>query len=411
VPVRSRPSPRVSTGRPGRASADADTNFSARLHPGRYGRAILLAAAPASAWTTGPAGLRFYTPPKTLAGQHGDLIWARAITGRGKLSAASRTYRVLYRSTSAAGKPIAVSGDVSLPKGRAPKGGWPVVSWAHGTSGAADVCAPSRTPGLSGPADEFDGWLKAGYAVARTDYEGLGTPGPHPYLIGVSAGRTVIDIVTSAGQLDRRVGRRWAVVGASQGGHAALFAAALAAKWAPKLTLRGVDALAPASHIKEEIELSRALTQPSPLSVIGSLLVSGLIAADPSTFTPQAMLTPAAQALLPDVERRCLADLGKSDSWGGLAPASILRTDYDRTALYAAIGANDPMRLRLRVPVLVQQGLADLLVFPSFTDAVVKALRTNGARVDYRTYAGADHPGVVGAGEADTAAWLKQRLG
>ena len=49
-------------------------------------------------------------------------------------------------------------------------------------------------------------WLKAGYAVVRTDYEGLGTPGAHPYLIGASEGRAMLDMVRAARKLDRRLG-------------------------------------------------------------------------------------------------------------------------------------------------------------------------------------------------------------
>ena len=126
------------------------------------------------------------------------------------------------------------------------------MSWAHGTTGIADVCAPSRNP--KGPytfyaAKQFGAWLKAGYAVANTDYEGLGTPGIHPYLVGRSEGRGVVDIVRAARQLDGRLSRRYVIAGHSQGGHAALFAAALAPHWAPDLRLRGVAAFAPASHL------------------------------------------------------------------------------------------------------------------------------------------------------------------
>ena len=383
-----------------------------RLFPGLIlaAAATLMVVAPAGAAVPkGPSGLRFYTPPTKLTGKHGDLIRARAVTGSTALSAAARNYLVLYRSTSVRGKPVAVSGNISIPKGKAPKGGWPVVSWAHGTTGGADICAPSRT-GAGGVAAQLNAWLAAGYAVVRSDYEGLGTPGPHPYLIGASAGRSVTDIVTAAGQLDRRVGRRWAAVGVSQGGHAALFAGAVGPTWAPKLRLVGVDALAPGSHIKDEVEIARSLTSPSPLSVIGSLLVAGVIASDPATFKASGMLTPAAQALLPQVEQRCQDDLGKSDSWGGIAPAQILKDGYDRTALYRAFDESDPMRVTIKVPVLAQQGTDDQLVFPFFTDAVVDGLRTNGATVDYRKYPGADHNGVVGAGRADTDTWLAQRL-
>ena len=353
-----------------------------------------------------PAGLKFYTPPKTLTGKHGDLIRVRKLPRSKALGGAAKSYLLLYRSTAIDGKPIAVSGTLAIPKGKAPKGGWPVVSWAHGTTGAADICAPSR---FSNPVDtNLNDWLKAGYAIASTDYEGLGTPGPHPYLIGASEGRGVIDIVTAAAQVDRSVGRRWVAAGHSQGGHAALWAAALGKKWAPKLELLGVDAYAPGSHVHEEVEAARGLTDASPLSVIGALLVGGVAAASPSTIKPADMLTPAALGLLPDIEKRCNNELGEADSWGGIAPAQIIRDGYDRSALYKIIDANDPRRLRLKVPTLIQQGTADALVFPAFSDEVVASLQDNGAKVDYRKYDGADHGSVIPAGRKDTLAWLKQ---
>ena len=120
------------------------------------------------------------------------------------------------------------------------------------------------------------------------------------------------------------------------------------------------------------------------------------------------MLTPAALALLPDIEKRCNNELGEPDSWGGIAPAQIIRDGYDRSALYKIIDANDPRRLRLKVPTLIQQGTADALVFPAFSDEVVASLKDNGAKVDYRKYDGADHGSVIPAGRKDTLAWLKQ---
>jgi hypothetical protein len=64
-----------------------------------------------------------------------------------------------------------------------------VVTWGHGTTGIGDGCAPTR---YDNPQDVttidplLQRWIGAGYAVVRTDYEGLGTPGTHPYLIGRS---------------------------------------------------------------------------------------------------------------------------------------------------------------------------------------------------------------------------------
>ncbi len=364
-----------------------------------------------------PAGSKFYTPPKKLTGAHGDLIWARKQTGPDVLTGAAKNYLVLYRSTSVSGKAVAVSGSVSIPKGKAPKGGWPVISYAHGTTGVADICAPTRDTVVSSDHGyvayiypELNAWLAAGYAVARTDYEGLGTPGPHPYLIGTSEGRGVVDIVTAAGQADKTVGRNWVASGHSQGGHAALFAAAIGPKWAPKLHLKGVDAFAPASHVKTEVELAKSLTAPSGLSGLGSLLVAGAVAASPSTIKTADLLTPAAQALYPQVETKCLGDLSKTDSWGAIAPSQIVRDGYDRTNLYKILDASDPTNLTINVPTLIQQGDADSTVFKSFTDPLVDGLKAKGAAVDYKVYPGIDHGGVVAAGLTDATAWLKTVL-
>jgi len=176
---------------------------------------------------TGPAGARFYAPPARLvAGAPGTVIWARSIRTPRGLSAAARTILVLYRSVLPNGTPTAVSGLIFTPRGTAPKGGWKLISWAHGTTGIADSCAPSRDVATDDMYPEFNGWLGRGYAIAQTDYQGLGTPGVHLYLVGRAEGASVVDIVLAARRLVPAIGRRFAIAGHSQGGQAALFAAA-----------------------------------------------------------------------------------------------------------------------------------------------------------------------------------------
>src|SRR3954471_3580463 len=255
---------------------------------------LLLAPSPATASAAkvrqGPAGVKFYTPPSPLPGtRHGDLIWARNLSGQPALAQASSNRLVLYRSTGVDGRPIAVSGTVSLPKGKAPKGGWPVITWAHGTTGIADQCAPSRDT-ASNPDHllnayvypELNAWLKAGYAVVRTDYEGLGTPGVHPYLNGRSEGRSVLDVVRAARKLSPSLSKRYVIAGHSQGGQAALFAARLAPKYAGGLQLRGTLAYAPVSHLSEQIPLAQSLKDPNPgISSLAALIARGLDVARP----------------------------------------------------------------------------------------------------------------------------------
>src|SRR3954451_11868524 len=256
--------------------------------------------------------------------KHGQLLQARKLTGEPALTSAGRNLFVKYRSVGVDGKPITVSGTVSLPKGKAPKNGWPVSSYDHGTTGIADQCAPSRDA-TDNPAHLYNSyvypllnrWLKAGYAVARTDYQGLGTPGIHQYLVGTSEGRSTLDIVRAAHKLNTHVSNRFAISGHSQGGHAALWGAFLAPKWTPDLKLRGTVAFAPASHISELVSLVG--TQHSPgggLSSEAGLVLRGLDDADPGLNVPSGFSDQSA-ALYPQTPKKYQPHLAQSDSLGG----------------------------------------------------------------------------------------------
>ena len=204
--------------------------------------AFLLLAAGATAQSA------FYDAPRIDArGKPGTLVRAQAMEGA-PLNAAA--YRVLYRSTSFDGKPILVSGVVIVPQGAPPPGGRPIVAWAHPTSGIVPRCAPSLALFFFQQVQGLRTMVRDGYVVAATDYPGLGTPRPHPYLVGLSEARAVIDSVRVARSLPGAGGgNRFIVWGHSQGGHAALFTGLIAKTYAPELTLFGVAAAAPASEL------------------------------------------------------------------------------------------------------------------------------------------------------------------
>jgi len=136
----------------------------------------------------------FYSAPAG-SGAPGALIAQEDMPGA-PLGATAE--RILYRSVGLHGEPIAVSGVVIVPRGDPPAGGWPIVAWAHPTSGVVSKCAPSRAQFFFRQVQGLNGMLARGYIVAATDYPGLGTPGPHPYLIGASEARAVIDAVRVA---------------------------------------------------------------------------------------------------------------------------------------------------------------------------------------------------------------------
>ena len=376
-------------------------------------------AAPAHAKVrTGPAGLAFYTPPGKLPGKrHGAPIWVRTLRGPAALSPASRNELILYRSVGEDGKPIAVSGTITLPKGRPPRGGWPVLTYAHGTTGIADPCAPSRVTGTTGIQNILSvyiypvlaDWLKAGYAVVRTDYQGLGTPGPHMYLIGQQEGRSVLDIVRAARAVDQRIGRRVIIDGHSQGGHAALWAAALAPKWTPELDVRGTVALAPASHIESQLQLLTRLNTPSGLTGLGALILRGIDAARPSLHIPS-LLSPQAAALYPQTDTICLPELDAPSSFGGLAPSQLPASGANLAPVFAAIGQNDPEHLKIRTPLFIAQGTGDRTVLKPFTDQLEGELSKRGTKIDYRVYNGQTHGTIPFASVKDSIAFAKRHL-
>ncbi len=179
------------------------------------------------------------------AAKPGDLIATLEIQAPPE----ARAWFVVYGSTGLDGDPVAVSGIVVAPEAPAGESGYPVVAWAHGTTGIADTCAPSKQ-GLADIPAEVQEPVAEGYVVTATDYEGLGTPGIHPYLIGISEGRSVLDSIRAAQALpEAHAGAEAVVVGHSQGGHAALWSAELAPSYASGLSLLGALAASPPTDL------------------------------------------------------------------------------------------------------------------------------------------------------------------
>lgn len=374
--------------------------------------ALVLALPGAAAGASVPES--FYTPSAgTIPHAHGLMIKSTAISG-GSLPKGGKSHLILYSSKAPDGRSVAVSGIVTIPKGKAPKGGFPVVSWAHGTTGIADSCAPSRH--ATDPPDnvyvrhfqaEATHWVKEGFVVAQTDYQGLGTPGLHPYLIGASEGRSVIDIVSAARGLNKHVGKRWAAIGHSQGGHATLWAAALGPKYAPGLKLTGAVPLAPASHVGEQSDLIKKIDG-NPFGGLPALIIAAGL--ERGGFDVSAALSDKALALYPQIDQICLDKLSAQDSWGGLALKDIFREGYDTGPLTTLIAANDPEDLTIKVPLLIAQGKSDTTVFPAYTDQTVSDLRGRGTKVTYKQYEGVNHTGVVQASRADADKFLARLL-
>ncbi|KAA0235398.1 MAG: hypothetical protein JJLCMIEE_01765 [Acidimicrobiales bacterium] len=155
-----------------------------------------------------------------------------------------QAWKITYVTTTPRGELVPSTGIMVRPDADPPEGGYPVVTWAHGTTGVGDECAPSKQPAFN--MIGLQQLIDAGYALVATDYLGLGTPGQHPYLVGVAAATSVIDIVRAARGPDGiDAGSDVVAWGYSQGGHAVLFVREIIGEYAPELKLRGIAATAP----------------------------------------------------------------------------------------------------------------------------------------------------------------------
>ncbi|MCQ8280112.1 lipase family protein [Acetobacteraceae bacterium KSS8] len=329
--------------------------------------------------------------------------------------AASGT-RILYSSLSGVGRqgPAAVSGLLLLPRGAAPAGGWPVVAWAHGTTGFADVCAPSWRGRPARDNAYLDGWLSRGFAIVATDYEGLGTPGDHPYLLYRSEAHSILDGVRAAlSDPGAELRNRIILVGQSQGAGAALGAAWLHPLYAPELDIKAavltglVTGIATAqTHDKAKIYSDPNRMDPS----FAMLRFAGTDHALHPSADLQGFLTPKGEQMLGTALHGCLHDLfaeaRKLDlkNGGQMFSRSIGPIDDDMEANFTIPDGHVAM------PVFVGTGLADGEAGAGGQYDAVAAMCSAGSPVVWHTYPGLTHNGTVNGSSADSAAFVASVL-
>lgn len=351
----------------------------------------------------------FYDVPDPIpAGEHGDLVRYQ-ITG--EQPEGLTRYRVMYLSETVGGEPTVVTGLVTVPAGPAPAGGRPVVTYARGSSGIADDCAISRAVDGSSPfgdlaAEAFllDGAVRRhGFVAAVTDYQGIGGPGIHPFVHGVSEARSVLDIVRAAADLPGLdVRDDVGVMGYSQGGHAALWANQVAGEWTPELAVHGTVAGAPASELLSLAGPEGIFDGPSL-----ALLIAGYAQEDPDLDADD-LLTPEGHELVDLYATSCRPD---EATVGELAGAEVLRVHpADSGPWRAALDGNVPGQASGAGPVLVVHGDADRNVPVGHSEVLRDRLCANGTPTERRVVAGADH--IAGAVPTvdDGASWLAGRI-
>ena len=359
-----------------------------------------------------PPVTAFYTDPAPLSpGKPGDLLRVADWPAPPGM----RAWRILYRSTDVDGQPAAVSGTIFAPAAPAPKGGFPMVAVAHGTSGIGQFCAPSllMNPNRTTFPDMLSGHVaplvEAGYAVVMSDYAGMGAPGRPSYLVGDTEGKNVLDAARVLQHFAPvPVQQPFVVWGHSQGGHAAAFAGQLAASYAPDLDIAGVAMTAPAAELGLLVDtIMRTDHQGADTGL--AMMVAGAWSRAYADARADAILTKSGLSRLIDVEGRCV--FGEVSAFSDAPPSTYLKANPARTPIWREyIALNTPGSLPTNAPILVMQGEADEIVLPWTTDAFVRRLCQLGNTVNYKRYDGATHFTVVKPARPDLLAWMADRI-
>jgi fermentation-respiration switch protein FrsA (DUF1100 family) len=364
--------------------------------------------APTTTTTTivpAPKGLpAFYSFSEPIPAKPGTLIKSEKISVPG---IHGDVYRVMYVSTTVHGKPTPVTGLIAVPKGTPPAGGFPVVSWGHGTNGMADICAPSFKPADSETAGLANLILDKGWVITASDYQGEGTPGLLPYVAGDSAARNTIDIVRAARTMAAvHASDNYVVWGHSEGGHTAMFADQIGPTYAPELHLKGVVAGAPPSQFK----LIYDFLQTSPYRYYLIMAAAGLNTAYGDTEAPlDQTLTPKGVALLPKLETSC-------DVNGALGPLdvkSLTKGDPFKIPLWKKVlEKSDPEAFSAKspVPLLMIQGGNDEQIPVASTQLLANHLCDLHQVLQRWIYPGQTHAGVIAPSAGDMTHWISDRF-
>jgi pimeloyl-ACP methyl ester carboxylesterase len=334
----------------------------------------------------------------------GTVLTSTTATLPAELAPLANGKRISYVTTSVTGGTITATGLVLTPKTNKKNR---VVVWGHGTTGLADQCTPSASQAVFWPEARaaIADLLNRGFTVAAPDYPGLGTPQAHPYLIGASAARSMIDSVKAARRLDTALGLQYAVDGHSQGGQGALFAGEIAPAYDGTLVLRGVAAIAPVSNA----DLFAPMIPGTPGQGYLVMGLFGLRAVDPGV-NPNTLLAAPARQRTPVLQSGCLTEILNSYApltasellVGGALPASVVT----KLAHY-----DNPAQAPSSAPILLVQGTADEAVPYDLTaGALLPQLQAYSQPVTFEAVEGANHDGAVFQTTDLVADWIAARL-
>lgn len=349
----------------------------------------------------------FYEPPQPFEkAAPGTLIRSEPFVGY-SVPKGARAVRILYHSRALNGDDIAASGVVLIPAGTAPQGGWPVIAWAHGTSGVARMCAPSLMKDMEYGEEGLMPMVAAGFAVVATDYAGLGTPGPHQYDNKVPQANDVVYSIPAAHAAVADLGRKWVAIGHSQGGVAVWGVAELEARLQDPDYAGAISVAGDMNY--EAYEAHDAQTFDPVTDLYWPFTAFGIKASYPA-FDVARMLTPAALARYQDVTTKgcwyyayaALKEIGRQRA---------VKQDWDRAPEVSRYNADSRSANKpIRGPLLVLAGDDDKSVAIVNIEAGVKEACSRGLPIEYIHRPGLDHDPLMQNTTPEQLDWVRERL-
>lgn len=357
--------------------------------------------------TTNPSG----TPTNNI---QNPVVKVEAYTSTNLGSVAAESSILTYKMLGQSGQEVQATSLVFTPNTPPPVGGWPIVVWAHGTTGVADVCAPSKAALADSTKDLISKLLAAGYVVVAPDYEGLGTPGIHPFLNVKSEAFSITDAVVAArnylSQRNLLTSKKWVTVGHSQGGHAALGAAQYASR--AQLDYKGTVAIAPASNLGSILVDGEAQVANAPIDIkIGTyaqldtytaLVTAGIRNTQPS-FDYGQVFTSQISSIAAQAENLCSGPLygafyeGMSnyakDHNGTLDGFTRTQPNFMAVPLVKTFLDKDsqPLQVKVTTPIIIYQGIADPTVPKLATDLLISNATAVGTKINNYVTGNWDH--------------------
>ncbi|MDH6678068.1 acetyl esterase/lipase [Rhodococcus sp. LBL1] len=367
---------------------------------------VLAALGIAAGGATLPATSASATPATTP----GTVISNQPLAQNQWIPGTAEAYRVTYWSTGPDGNAVETTGSVYVPSGTPPEGGWPVISWAHGTVGLAPDCAPSTTGASARDMQYLGTWMSKGYAVVASDYAFVGHPGVMPYLDGTVEAHNVVDMVKAGRNLDKHLSNKWVVIGQSQGGGAAITTARYATQFGgPELEYRGAVGTGVPAYIENIVAAFAPgfppIALPAGMTAYGMYILAGLNVSHPELDVPS-YLNATGKQWLQKASTMCLEPF--ENEIKGTVLASLLAKPL------SGLNANGLLSGYMGVPesgydkpFFIGQGLKDTdIVMPS-TLLFGTRLVANGQPVTFRTYP-TDHSGTMAASLPDSVPFVQE---